>query len=151
MNRSFLYEGSRKQLIQQLIYFDEERLSFLNQYFPDRNKQRSSAEALISRYCTALEQLLGDFNEERLNATALIGSQVTLRYSDDGMTDVYTIVFPNQADPGANKVSMLSPVGMQLLLAKMGSIQQLEVPSGALEVRIEEIRFVNSGEVGVAI
>lgn len=151
MNRSFLYEGSRTQLIQQLIYFDEERLSFLNQYFPDRNKQRSTTEALLSRYCATLEQLLANFNEEQLNTAALIGSQVTLRYSDDGMTDIYTIVFPNQADPNANKVSMLSPVGMQLLLAQQGSLQQLEVPSGSLEVSIEQIKFVNSGEVGVAI
>ncbi|OBZ08779.1 hypothetical protein A8L34_21705 [Bacillus sp. FJAT-27264] len=151
MNHSLLYQGSRTQLVGQLLYFDEEKLGFLNQYFPERSKQRITAEALLSRYCAILEQLLADFSEERLNSMVLIGSQLTLRYVDDGETDVYTIVFPNLAEPSDSKVSILSPVGMQLLLAEVGSTQRLKVPSGELDVVIESIKFVNSGEVGQLI
>lgn len=46
---------------------------------------------------------------------------------------------------------MLSPIGMQLLLAELGSTCQLAIPSGQLEVKIESIKFVNNGEVGVLI
>ncbi|MFF2911989.1 GreA/GreB family elongation factor [Paenibacillus sp. NPDC057934] len=148
MNHSLLYQGSRAQLVGQLLYFDEEKLGFLNQYFPERSKQRITAEALLSRYCATLEQLLADFSEERLNSMVLIGSELTLRYLDDGETDIYTIVFPNLAEPSDSKVSILSPVGMQLLLAEVGSTQRLEVPSGEMDVVIESIKFVNSGEVG---
>lgn len=151
MNHSLLYQGSRTQLVQQLLYFDEEKIAFLNQYFPDRTKQRSDAEALLSRYSSSLEQLLSDFTEEVLNSTVLIGSQLEIRYLDDHSTDTYTIVFPNQAEPSDNKISMLSPIGMQLLLAKLGSTYQLAIPSGELSVKIESIKFVNSGEVGVLI
>ena len=150
MNHSLLYQGSRTQLVQQLLFFDEEKLGFLNQYFPDRNKQRMAAEALLTRYCSALEQLLSDFNEEQLNAVVLIGSRLTLRFLDDGATDVYTIVFPNQAEPGDNKVSMLSPVGMQLLLARLGSTERLQVPSGELAVQIEDITESAGSHVAIA-
>ncbi|MFC3750268.1 GreA/GreB family elongation factor [Paenibacillus sp. GCM10012306] len=148
MNHSLLYQGSRTQLVGQLLYFDEEKLGFLNQYFPDRSKQRIEAEELLARYCATLEQLLAEFSEEGLNSVVLIGSQLTLRYLDDGETDIYTIVFPNQAEPSDSKVSMLSPVGLQLLLAEVGSTRRLQVPSGELEVVVESIKFVNSGEVG---
>ena len=151
MNHSLLYQGSRTQLVQQLLYFDEEKIAFLNQYFPERTKQRSNAETLLARYCSTLEQLLSDFKEEELNSTVLIGSQLQLRYLDDSSIDTYTIVFPNQAEPSNNKISMLSPIGMQLLLAPLGSTCQLAVPSGELSVKIESIKFVNSGEVGVLI
>lgn len=151
MNHSLLYQSSRTQLLEQLIYFDEEKLAFLNQYFQERSKERSHAERLISRYCSLLEQLLADFNGERLNSQVLIGTQLQLRYLDDDTTDHYTIVFPNQAEPNDNKISMLSPIGMQLLLSELGNTYQLAVPSGQMSVTIESIKFVNSGEVGVLI
>lgn len=149
MNHSFLYQGSRAQLLQQLIYFDEEKIAFLNQYYQDRSKERNTAEIMISHYCTALEQLLANFNGDQLNSQVLIGSQLQLRYLDDNTTDTYTIVFPSQAEPNDNKISMLSPIGMQLLLSQLGNTYQLAVPSGQLQVKIESIKFVNSGEVGV--
>lgn len=105
----------------------------------------------MSRYCSELEQLLTEFNGEDLNSQVFIGSQLQLRYLDDNTTDIYTIVFPNQAEPNDNKISMLSPIGMQLLLAELGSTCQLAIPSGQLEVKIESIKFVNNGEVGVLI
>lgn len=151
MNHSLLYQGSRTQLIQQLLYFDEEKIAFLNQYFPNRTKERSNADTLLSRYTSNLEQLLSDFKEEELNSSVLIGSQLQLRYLDDNSADTYTIVFPNHAEPNDNKISMLSPIGMQLLLAPLGSTRQLAIPSGELSVVIESIKFVNSGEVGVLI
>lgn len=151
MNHSLIYEGSRTQLVQQLIYFDEEKITFLNQYFPERSKQRSHAETLLTQYCSELEQLLSHFNGEQLNSLVLIGSQLQLRYLDDNTTDTYTIVFPNQTDPNDSKISMLSPIGIQLLMAQLGSTCQLAIPSGELSVQIESIKFVNSGEVGALI
>lgn len=155
MNHSSLYQGSRAQLVQQLLYFDEEKIGFLNQYFPERNKQRSSAEALLVQYCAALEQLLPEADDtklgENLGSVVLIGSELKLRYMDDGYTDIYTIVFPNQAEPDAHRISMLSPIGMQLLLARLGEECRLAVPSGEMSVSIESIRYVNSGELGLLI
>ncbi|MBT2291235.1 GreA/GreB family elongation factor [Paenibacillus albidus] len=148
MNHSTLKQDSRTQLIRQLVYFDEEKTGFLTHYFPEPGKQRAAAEELLNRYCSALEERLADFQEDQLDNQVLIGSELQLRYLDDDALDTYTLVFPESAKPEENKVSLLSPVGMQLLLAEPGRTYELQVPSGQLSVQIESCRFINGGEVG---
>lgn len=151
MNRSLLQQGSRTQLIKQLIYFDEERNGFLNHYCAGNSKLKNSAEQLINRYCAALEQLLADFSEEKLNSSVLIGSRLNLRYLEDGYTDTHTIVFPAYTAPSEGKISLLSPMGMQLLLAERNREYLLEVPSGKIAVIIDNIQYENNGEVEVVM
>ncbi|WP_249899114.1 GreA/GreB family elongation factor [Paenibacillus sp. PK3_47] len=151
MNRSLLYQSSRTQLIQQLIYFDEERNGFLNSYCNGSTRLKNSAEELINRYCAALEELLSDFSEDKLNSRVLIGSRLNLRYLEDGYTDTHTIVFPAYTEPSAGKISLLSPMGMQLLLAECNTEYLLEVPSGKIAVMIDSITYENGGEVEKAI
>ncbi len=149
MSHSVLYQGSRSQLVKQLVYFDEERFHFLDQYFPDFGPKRSAAERLIADYVAEVERISADPTPENMNATALIGSQLEIRYLDDGddaPTETLTIVFPHLTDPDRNRVSVLSPLGYQLLLAKTGQTYQLDVPSGQISVRVENIKFVNNGE-----
>lgn len=147
MNHSLLQQTSRTQLLKQLIYFDEEKNGFLNHYFPAINSNRRHAEELINSYCTVLEQLMSDFSDEKLRSTVLIGSRLNLRYLSDGYMDSYTLVFPAYADPTEGKISWLSPLGMQLLMAESQQEYQLEVPSGKMSVRIDSIEFENNGEV----
>ncbi|WP_054795645.1 GreA/GreB family elongation factor [Paenibacillus sp. EPM92] len=147
MNRSIMYQGSRTQLINQLVYFDEEKFNFLNQYFPEHNVKRSTVEQVLAVYATTLEKIVADLTEENLNSVALIGSQLELRYLDDDSPESYTIVFPHLADPNNNKISFLSPLGFQLLMAKSQETYRLDVPSGEIRLRVEGIKFVNSGDV----
>lgn len=147
MSHSMLYQGSRSQLVGQLVYFDEEKINFLDQYFPDFGPKRSSAERLISDYIKTVESISQNLTPESLNSTVLIGSELKLRYADDDSTETYTVVFPHLADPDRNQVSFLSPLGFQLLLKKVGDTCSLAIPSGQLAVTIEEIKFVNRGEV----
>lgn len=147
MNLSLLYQGSRAQLLNQLVYFDEEKMNFLDQYFPEHNSKRNSVEQMLTKYSGYLEHILSDLTAEKLNSVALIGSQLEIRYLDDDMDDTFTIVFPNQADPNENKISFLSPLGFQLLMAKRNEIASLDVPSGQISIQIKEIKYVNSGNL----
>lgn len=147
MNRSSLYQGSRTQLINQLIYWDDEKIHFLNQYYPDFNQKRNMVDKVLSVYSSTLETILANLNEDTINSIALIGSKLTIRYLDDQTTDYFTIVFPHRADPGKNMVSFLSPMGFQLLMAKVNETYQLSVPSGEISVRVDAIQFVNNGEI----
>lgn len=151
MSHSALYEGSRSQLVKQLVYFDEEKVNFLNQYFPDYGPKRAAAERTISEYMAEVVRINSDLTPDNLNSTALIGSQLEIRYldDDDDQTETFTIVFPHLADPDRNRVSMLSPLGFQLLMAKAGQTYQLEVPSGRISVKVESIKFVNNGETPI--
>jgi transcription elongation factor GreA len=147
MNRSLLMEGSRSQLVNQLVYLDEEKTHFLNHYYPENNQKRTEVERMLSMYSSALERIVSDLDEENLNSMALIGSRLELRYLDDNSIEAFTIVFPHYADPNQNLISFLSPMGFQLLRAKVHETYRLAVPSGQISVRVETIRFMNKGDV----
>ncbi|RKN84354.1 GreA/GreB family elongation factor [Paenibacillus ginsengarvi] len=150
MNPSFL-QTSRSQLVNQLVFFDEEKTNFLNQYFPNISPERNKIDRMLSVYTTTLEQMFSDYSYETLNSIVLIGSEVNLKYMDDGSAETYTIVFPHQANLSQNRVSFLSPVGSQLLLTPVNETRQLGTPAGEIEVKLEQIRFTLSGEVQSAL
>ncbi|WP_040949477.1 GreA/GreB family elongation factor [Gorillibacterium massiliense] len=147
MNPSLLDQMTRLQLTNQLVYFDEEKIHFLDHYFPDHNQKRRAAEKTLADYTSVVESILRDLNEETLNSVALIGSKLELRYLDDGSTESYTIVFPDQTDPASGHVSFLSPIGFQLLMTRRDDVRQLAVPYGETSVKVEEVKFVNHGTV----
>ncbi|MEK3719421.1 GreA/GreB family elongation factor [Paenibacillus sp. FSL H8-0034] len=147
MNRSPLLVGSRLQLINQLVYFDEEKINFLNHYFPENNHKRSAFERILSDYTSTLEKIVADLNEDRLNSVALIGSRLELRYVNDDWIESFTIVFPQHADPNHNLISFLSPMGIQLLMSQINETYQLAIPSGVISVKVEGIKYVNSGDI----
>ncbi|MEF3303404.1 GreA/GreB family elongation factor [Paenibacillus sp. GYB003] len=146
MNRSYL-QTCRDQLVNQLVFFDEEKTNFLNQYFPVITPERNKIDRTITAYAAAVEKLFEDYTDETLHSVVLIGSQVDLLYTDDGSTESYTIVFPHQADANQNRVSFLSPVGSQLLLTPVNETRRLGTPSGAIEVKLERIRYTLCGDV----
>ncbi|NOU96355.1 transcription elongation factor GreAB [Paenibacillus sp. LMG 31456] len=147
MSHSIVLQGSRTQLINQLVYFDEQKKDFLDHYFPNSAKERGKIELLLSVYSVTLERILGVFTQENLNSTVLIGSRMKIVYLEDGYTESYTIVFPHQADPNSNKISFLSPIGFQLLMAKINETYQLKIPSGEIKVKLEEIIYNNCGDL----
>jgi transcription elongation factor GreA len=147
MSHSLLLEGSRVQILNQLVYFDEDLTFFLDQYFPEHNQKRYTVEKTIQTYSTVLEEILKDLNPSTLHSVALIGSRVKLLYLDDNSTELFTIVVPSHADPDKNKISFLSPIGFQLLMARRNETYELVIPSGVVHVRVEDIEFYNSGDV----
>jgi len=148
MSHSYALQGTKSQLIGQLVFFDDEKAQFLDQYYPDNNQKRALVERVLSEYASTLEKMLPDLNESVLKSTALIGSKVTLRYLDDNTTETFTIVFPGKADPDRNMVSFLSPIGFQLLLTRAGERCKLAVPGGELAVLVEKIEYAGSGDIG---
>jgi len=146
LNRADIWESSRKQLVNQLVFFDEEKMAFLDQYFSDYDAKRTQAERVLDTYIAELERILANFNEEKLRSRVLIGSRVDVRDLEFGTTDSYTIVFPHKAKPEDNVLSFLSPLAFQLLLGEKGETYTVHVPSGTMEVRVEDIRYVNGGD-----
>ncbi|OAB46692.1 GreA/GreB family elongation factor [Paenibacillus glacialis] len=147
MNHSALLQGSNTQLVNQLVFFDEEKQSFLKKYIPDDAKERNKVDQVLNMYTASLENIIAESSRESLNSKVLIGSQVTLRYLDDGYEEQYSIVFPHMTDPSKNWISFLSPIGLQLLMTTMGEVCEFIVPSGSIEVTITEIKYMNSGEI----
>ncbi len=147
MNHSAILQGSNTQLVNQLVFFDEEKQFFLKKYIPDDSKERNKVDQVLCMYTVSLENIIAEGSHESLDSKVLIGSQVTLQYQDDGYEEQYRVVFPQLTDPSKNWISFLSPIGLQLLMTTMDELYEFVVPSGPIEVRIKEIKYMNSGEI----
>ena len=53
----------------------------------------------------------------------------------------FEIVSPHEMDLESGKISLKSPIGAALMGRKVGEIVKVQVPSGTLKLRIENIRF----------
>ena len=68
-----------------------------------------------------------------------IGNKVTIKYIEDGDTDIYTIVGSKEADPFANKISNESPIASAIIGKKVKDIVTVESPNGKYNVEIVSI------------
>ena len=70
-----------------------------------------------------------------------MNSTVSLVDLETGEEEVYTLVFPEDADLGEGKISVLAPIGTAMLGYKVGDIFEWEVPAGKRNLRVEKIIY----------
>ena len=70
-----------------------------------------------------------------------MNSTVRLRHMKDREEDIYTLVYPNDADISERRLSVLAPIGTAILGNRVGDSVKWEVPSGTIRVRIEELLY----------
>ncbi|HDP16457.1 MAG TPA: transcription elongation factor GreA [Candidatus Omnitrophica bacterium] len=70
---------------------------------------------------------------------AYIGATVKIRDLDSDEEIVYKLVAEDEADFGAGKISISSPVGNSLLGKKKGEIANIKIPAGELRYKIIDI------------
>jgi transcription elongation factor GreA len=135
--------ATRTHLINQLIYFDDSYSLFFDTYFPEQSRERSAMEKKIRSYLQELEGLLkldDEALDQTLKSRTFVGSSVKIRY-EDGYDETFTVVYPTAIDPDKNRISFLSPIGRQLLMAKAGDSITLETPVENHQVRVEEVKL----------
>jgi transcription elongation factor GreA len=144
MNHSSELSRGREQLVEQLVLLGDEKKRFLDAYFAMPGKERTDMNEYLSIYTQTVQKLLSCSDaaaDEELHSLVLIGSHITISYPEFDTQDAFTIVMPEQADADDNLISFLSPVGSQLLLARLGELISIDTPSGALRVLITAITF----------
>lgn len=70
-----------------------------------------------------------------------MNSRVQLRDEQDGSSHTFTLVFPENADPAQDRISVLAPLGAALLGARVGEPVVWRVPSGEKCMRVEQILY----------
>ncbi|NLC70133.1 MAG: nucleoside diphosphate kinase regulator [Desulfuromonadaceae bacterium] len=70
-----------------------------------------------------------------------MNSRVKLLDLDSGEEKIYTLVFPHDADPKADKISILAPIGTALLGYRVGDTITWEVPGGTRQFRVVQILY----------
>ncbi len=56
-------------------------------------------------------------------------------------TETYTLVYPHEADINEGRLSVLAPMGMALLGAKVGETVNFEAPAGMRQLKIKKILY----------
>ncbi len=68
-------------------------------------------------------------------------SKVKLQDLDTGEKMVFTLVFPDEANIEAGKISVISPIGTAILGYAAGDEIAWKVPAGTRRIKIEEVLF----------
>jgi transcription elongation factor GreA len=77
-----------------------------------------------------------------LDDTVSIGTTVMLKDLELGGEVEYKIVGTTEADPSANKISNVSPVGKAVLKQKVGAVVDVKTPVGILQYQILGVRDI---------
>jgi transcription elongation factor GreB len=77
--------------------------------------------------------------EELKEGEVRFGATVEVE-DEDGIRKTYTLVGPDEADPGAGMLSFKSPLGRALMKRKVGDVVTVHRPAGEIDVEILSIR-----------
>ncbi len=106
------------------------------EYDEARNEQAKN-EARIKELEELIQHALV-VDDAHLDAeTVGLGSAVKVK--KNGKTVEYKIVGSNEADPFANKISDMSPVGKALIGTKKGDTVQVEIPAGVITLKVMDV------------
>jgi len=117
---------------------DHQRLSELI----ERTRQRSGVD---KEYVNRLEAELdrAKIVDSRKVAADVITMRSKVRLKDliSGETNVYSLVFPCEADFSEGKISVLAPIGTAILGYSRGDTIEWPVPSGVRRLKVDEILY----------
>ena len=96
----------------------------------------------------SLEALQGELERAHIvEPTAIppdvvtMNSRVRLTDAETDEEQVYTVVFPSDANVEQRKISVLAPIGTAILGYRVGDMVEWRVPGGIRKLRIEEILY----------
>ena len=97
-----------------------------------------------------IAQRIGDLSLYSVNSiphgVVGYGSRVTLEGLDDGEKQVYDIVFPEEVDATAGKISLSSPVGRALVNKEVGDEVSVQIPRGKKTFQIIDLLTIHERE-----
>ena len=96
----------------------------------------------------ALRRLEGELGRAQIVAPTEVPPDVITMNSKARLYDLefeeamtVTLVFPEDADPTQDKVSVLAPIGMAMLGYRVGDTFEWEVPEGVSRLKVLEILY----------
>lgn len=95
-----------------------------------------------------LEKLRGELNRAKIVApqevpgdVITMNSKVALLDLDTQEEEIYTLVYPENANTNEGKISILAPVGTAMLGYRVGDVFEWEVPAGKRRLQVDKILY----------
>ena len=96
----------------------------------------------------SLETLQGELDRAHIVQPTAVPTDVVTMKSRVRLTDVetneeqvYTVVFPSEANIDERKISILAPIGTAILGYRVGDTVEWRVPGGIRKLRIDEVLY----------
>jgi regulator of nucleoside diphosphate kinase len=124
---------------------------------PDRDRlvELTRAKANALRWAIFLDELRGEIERARVVEPTRVSPKVVTMHSKVQLLDrarrrheVYTLVYPEEANPRAGKLSVLSPMGTALLGARVGDIVSVLGAEGPRAIKIDSILYQPEAAAG---
>jgi regulator of nucleoside diphosphate kinase len=77
--------------------------------------------------------------------TVVMGSRVEIEDVENGEVDPYTLVYPEQADIAAGKLSILAPIGTAIIGFSEGDTFTWKTPGGPRQIRLRKVEAPAEG------
>lgn len=122
-------------------------------YITDSDKKRlkqliRDARVFGSEHEIYLEKLEGELSRGKVVKSKEIPKDVItmnskVRFKDLATREemIYSLVFPDSADPDQNKISILAPIGTALLGYKVDDVIEWKVPAGLRKLKVLEVLY----------
>ena len=95
-----------------------------------------------------LDKLRGELHRAQIVApqdipadTITMNSKVALLDLDTREEEIYTLVYPENADSAEGKISVLAPIGTAMLGYRVGDVFEWEVPAGKRRLKVDRILY----------
>lgn len=152
--RNIITEEGRRKLQEQLDYLVGTRRNEIahqievargfgdlseNAEYDAAKSEQAKVEEEISRLTHVLRTAIVVADSDISTDKVSIGTTVKVENQKTGSVVEYSIVGADEADPYARKISTESPIGAGLLGATVGQIVSVDVPAGALQLKVLEI------------
>ncbi|MBL7131064.1 MAG: nucleoside diphosphate kinase regulator [Candidatus Omnitrophica bacterium] len=122
-------------------------------YITDSDMKRLKELVMVTRELGKedeeyLRELEGELDRGKIveskdipNNVITMNSKVCLRDIDTQEEMVYWLVFPDDADPNQDKISILAPIGTALIGYKAEDIIKWKVPDGIVKLKVKKILY----------
>lgn len=70
-----------------------------------------------------------------------MNSQVALLDLDTQEEEIYTLVYPEEANTSEGKISILAPIGTAMLGYRVGDVFEWEVPAGKRRLKVDRLLY----------
>lgn len=137
-------KAERPAIIQAIKEAREEGDLRENAGYDAARERQGMAEARI-KYIESRMALYQVVDLDRLSGDKVVfGATVEVEDVDSGESRSYTILGPDEADPGKGSISYLSPVGQALLGKEEGDEVSVDIPRGRVTYEVVGISFKGS-------
>ncbi len=118
--------------------FDSRLLQSLVEDAPSAAPRDAGSLDLLDRHLGDAEVVPADRIGPRI---VTMNSEVEVRDIDTQETAVFRVVFPDAAQLGEGRISVLAPLGMAVLGRRVGAHITFQTPGGARRLRVERILY----------